>query len=123
MKAYVVVLDCAEGKIKTRAKEFQLTAGIYCYVGSCGMRCSKRISRHLVTEKRRKFWHIDFTDELCEPILALVIDEEEKELAMELSFLPGVKGFGNSDDRGSSTHLFKVPSIRDLLKVILKEHG
>ncbi|MFP3200794.1 MAG: GIY-YIG nuclease family protein [Sulfolobus sp.] len=111
MKGYIVLLDCEEGIIVTKAKKFNIEKGIYAYVGSCGVNCAKRISRHLIRNKEKKHWHIDFLTELCNPIGVIVLNEGEKEIAKKLTVFKYVKGFGNSDDKENSSHLFKVDII------------
>jgi len=111
MKGYIDLLDCEEGIIVTKGKKFNIEKGIYAYVGACEVNCAKRISRHLIRNKEKKHWHIDFLTELCNPIGVIVLNEGEKEIAKKLTVFKYVKGFGNSDDKENSSHLFKVDII------------
>ncbi|BBG22998.1 GIY-YIG nuclease family protein [Sulfuracidifex tepidarius] len=114
MKGYLILFLCKEGVLKSRTKEFRISNGLYCYVGSCGRNCAKRISRHLSSEKN-KFWHVDFLSQLCVPVLALVIEKHEREIARIMRKFPSISGFGNSDDNENESHLFLVSSFRDVL--------
>ncbi len=116
-KGYLVLFLCKEGILSSRAKNFKLSEGLYCYVGSCGNNCAKRISRHLSSDKKM-FWHVDFLSQLCVPVLALVIGKEEKEIARVMSRFPSIKGFGNTDDKENESHLFLINSIDDVLIVL-----
>ncbi|AWS00708.1 DUF123 domain-containing protein [Metallosphaera hakonensis JCM 8857 = DSM 7519] len=111
IKGYVVIFSCMEGVVRTGKREFWLSQGIYVYVGSCGINCTKRISRHLSKEVKRKRWHVDYLKEICEPEGVLVLPIPEEEIADMLS--DPVKGFGSSDCRKHQGHLFKASS--DLL--------
>ncbi|MEM1619588.1 MAG: DUF123 domain-containing protein [Fervidicoccaceae archaeon] len=94
-----------------------MEAGSYVYVGSCGRSCAKRISRHF-SEKKKRFWHIDFLTDACSPTSVVVLRLPEPSLALSLSrILPGVPGFGSSDDRKAGTHLFRatLASVIDAL--------
>ena len=88
-------------------------AGYYAYVGSAfgpgGLR--SRIKRHLWKDKK-PVWHIDYLREVAEPVEVWICGGErkmEREWADALIWMEGsqpVEGFGNTDDRGSKTHLF-----------------
>ncbi|AWR96386.1 DUF123 domain-containing protein [Acidianus sulfidivorans JP7] len=117
-KGYLVFFYCDKSTIKTKSKEFYLREGYYVYVGSCGKNCAKRISRHLSKQKKKLHWHIDYLSEVCEPLCALVLPITEKELAKRLPY-PGIDGFGNTDDKGSRTHLF-CAEINDLIKFLIR---
>lgn len=116
MASYIVLFKCPDAVVETRARRFRIAAGLYAYVGSCGRSCWGRVGRHL--ERRgRKFWHVDYLP--CDPVAAAVLHAEERELATimarEFSY---VKGFGSSDDEVSPSHLFRLKSPLDLLRVV-----
>jgi len=120
MKGYLVLFYCDQGIIKlSTGREFELNEGYYAYVGSCGVNCSKRISRHMSKEKKKLHWHVDYLTQLCEPIGAIILEKEEKEIAKKLSKLEYVKGFGSTDDRENPSHLFRFHEIRELISIIL----
>ncbi|QGR18553.1 DUF123 domain-containing protein [Stygiolobus azoricus] len=119
MKGYIVFLNCRKGNIRTKSKEFHLEEGFYAYVGSCGVNCAKRISRHMSKEKRKMHWHIDFaSSELCEVIAVLVVPLSEKEIVRSLvDKYEYVIGFGSSDDTEYPSHLFKIDMISFLRSI------
>jgi len=120
MKGYLVLFYCNQGIIKlSTGREFELNKGYYAYVGSCGVNCSKRVSRHMSKEKKKLHWHVDYLTQLCEPIGAIILEKEEKEIARKLSKLEYVKGFGSTDDKENPSHLFKFHEIRELISIIL----
>jgi Uri superfamily endonuclease len=108
MKGYIVFLECKKGIIKTKGKEFVINEGNYAYVGSCGNYCDKRISRHMIKEKRKLHWHIDYLSSICTTIAVLVLNMKEKEIASKLSIFPSIYGFGSTDDNNNKSHLFRV---------------
>jgi Uri superfamily endonuclease len=89
-----------------------LRPGYYAYVGSAfgpgGLK--SRIRRHLRKDKK-SVWHIGYLREVAEPVEVWVYSGEkrmEREWADALIRMEGsqpVEGFGNTDDRGSRTHL------------------
>ena len=103
-------------------KDIILLKGYYYYVGSAQKNLSQRIDRHYRTEKKIH-WHIDHltTDEnvILKNALAILSAPKnlEEEIANNFPSLFGgkilIKGFGNSDTKGSITHLFfrakKIP--------------
>lgn len=112
----MVFFQCKEGEIKSKSRSFYLKEGYYVYVGSCGKSCSKRISRHLNIIKEKKHWHVDYLSSLCEPVAVLVLPYSEKDLVKRLPF-DGIQGFGNTDDKGSRTHLFYA-NLSDVIKLL-----
>ncbi|QIW24009.1 DUF123 domain-containing protein [Sulfolobus sp. S-194] len=117
MKGYIIVFYCKEVNVITKSKIFPIQEGYYAYVGSCGLYCDKRISRHFSKEKRKKHWHIDYLSELCEPLFAIILPLQEKEIAKLLLEFDYVKGFGSTDDNENPSHLFRV-SLISLLNLI-----
>ena len=95
--------------------EFTLKEGYYYYIGSAQKNLSQRITRHFRTAKK-VHWHIDHltTNKNIVIKTAYVIPDAPKNLEEEIannfpSLLNGeiiLKGFGNSDTKGSITHLF-----------------
>ncbi|MFP3162552.1 MAG: GIY-YIG nuclease family protein [Acidianus hospitalis] len=119
-KGYVVFFYCDKDVniIVNSRKEFELKKGYYAYVGSCGLHCDKRISRHLSGEEKiKKRWHVDYISSICIPLGVIVLPLSEKEIVKRLSSLRGIKGFGNTDDKTSPTHLF-YSSIEEVMKRI-----
>ncbi len=88
--------------------------GLYVYVGSAQNNLEKRIMRHKVKEKKRR-WHIDYltTDESVSPISAYAYALPQKYeciIAGKLRDLPSskpVKKFGSSDCKCIS-HFFRI---------------
>ena len=121
MRGYIVILKCEEGIAKTKGRVFHLEPGYYAYVGSCGINCAKRVSRHMSKEKK-KHWHIDYITDFCDVIAVLVLNLPEKEIARRMSKYPYIPGFGSTDDRQNPSHLFKIDitsffnSINSLLR-------
>ncbi|QKR00314.1 DUF123 domain-containing protein [Metallosphaera tengchongensis] len=121
MKGYVVFFKCHNGVVETGGrKSFKIEEGLYAYVGSCGISCGKRVSRHLDPDKEKLHWHVDYLSRMCEPLGALVLNVEERTLASYLSKFPSVRGFGSTDDRENESHLFKG-EVEDILRVLLSE--
>ena len=119
MKGYLILFTCKKGTIKlSSGREFKLNEGYYVYVGSCGINCAKRISRHMNKEKKKLHWHVDYLAQLCEPIAAIVIEKGEKDIAKKLSKLEYIKGFGSTDDKENPSHLFNLQEIRELFSII-----
>ncbi len=108
-ESYVIFIECPKNIVlKTRARTFRVEAGVYAYIGSCGLSCASRITRHFRRNKKL-FWHIDYLTMKCKARNSLVLRLSERELASALSRsgLDGVPGFGCSDDKGVWTHLFR----------------
>lgn len=95
---------------------FRFEKGIYVYSGSAKRNLSKRIERHLSSEKKLH-WHVDY---LLSSRYVKIINTElfytdeniECELNQELlkmydSFFP-IAGFGSSDCRICKSHLIKI---------------
>ncbi|WP_373469205.1 GIY-YIG nuclease family protein [Acidianus infernus] len=119
-KGYVAFFYCDKDVniIVNRKNKFELKKGYYAYVGSCGLHCDKRISRHISgEEKMKKHWHVDYISSICIPLGVIVLPLSEKEIVSRLSSLPGIKGFGNTDDKTSLTHLFRS-SIEEVMERI-----
>lgn len=93
-----------------------LNKGIYVYVGS-GKGLGgvyRRISRHFLKNKK-SFWHIDYltTNSQTQVIGAVAVINKtlnesflSKLLMGDRCFKPAVKGFGCSDIKSDSTHLY-----------------
>ncbi|ARM77013.1 GIY-YIG nuclease family protein [Acidianus manzaensis] len=116
-KGYLVFFFCEDHSIMMRSKKFVIKKGYYAYVGSCSKNCSKRVSRHLSNKKERLHWHIDYLSTVCQPLSVIVLPKGEKEIAKQLASFPGVKNFGNTDDKSVYTHLFNV-EINDIIKLL-----
>ncbi|MEM1904746.1 MAG: DUF123 domain-containing protein, partial [Acidilobaceae archaeon] len=106
--SYILLLDCPNLTLKTRARTFEISEGVYAYVGSCGVSCCKRVFRHY-TEKKKMFWHIDYLTVRCRKLGFYLLKTPETEVSNYLAkSLRGVHGFGSSDDKRVSSHLFRV---------------
>ncbi|NON62145.1 DUF123 domain-containing protein [Acidianus sp. RZ1] len=117
-KGYIVFFNCKEGFIQLKKRSFYLKHGMYAYVGSCGLNCAKRISRHLSKEKGIKHWHVDFLANLCEPTTALILNFEEKKIARIMAAMfYSIEGFGNTDDLEVPSHLFSA-SASDVISLL-----
>ena len=114
---YIIELY-AKNEFQIQIKKFKdsiLNVGYYYYLGSAQKNLSQRIDRHFRTEKNIH-WHIDHLTTNKNIIIkkAYVIPDAPKNLEEEIAnIFPTVydgkitlKGFGNSDTRGSITHLF-----------------
>ncbi|BFH74105.1 DUF123 domain-containing protein [Sulfurisphaera javensis] len=118
MKGYIVVFKCDEGIITTKTYKFVIKSGFYAYVGSCGVNCGKRISRHLLMKGKKKHWHVDYLSDFCEPLFAIILPLKERDIVKILLLnFDYVKGFGSTDDKQNPSHLFKV-SLISLLSLI-----
>jgi len=118
--SYLLFLVCEEEQvIKTRGKVFRIPPGHYVYVGSCGLSCSARITRHF-KRKKKLFWHIDFLTRACRPVGVVTLAVEEKSLARTLTSLTYIEGFGCTDDREAPSHLFRASPIQVLDLLVTK---
>lgn len=138
---YVLVLSLKRNKriVVGRRKDSSpilFRAGCYAYVGSAhgpgGLR--SRISRHLIKDKKCR-WHIDYLRKETLPVELWVSVEKgrfEKAWAHALADIKGsipIENFGNTDDRGSRTHLYFFqhrPSSRVFSRLVRREipdHG
>ncbi|MEM1927333.1 MAG: DUF123 domain-containing protein [Acidilobaceae archaeon] len=107
-KSYVLLLECPSLVLKTRSRVFEIPAGVYAYVGSCGSNCCKRVQRHY-SRAKKMFWHIDYLSVECSKLGFYLIEAREPDVALLLATrLKHIPGFGSSDDRRSPSHLFKV---------------
>lgn len=59
-------------------------------------------------KKEKKHWHVDYLSSTCTPLGVLILPIPEKEIVRTLAYLPGIGGFGNTDDKESFTHLFCI---------------
>lgn len=119
MKGYIILFKCGKGIIRLPSrKEFLIEEGYYAYVGSCGLNCSKRVSRHMTKDKKKLHWHVDYLLSLCESLFAISLCVSEEEIAKKLSRLKYVKGFGSTDDRENLSHLFIVEDIREFISLL-----
>lgn len=117
-ESYIILLECPSVAVKTRSRLFEIKAGVYAYVGSCGASCCKRLARHYSASKKR-FWHIDYLSVECGKLGFYLLQSPEplvaRILASRFEFVPG---FGSSDDRSSPSHLFRVDpgELQELLE-------
>ncbi|AAR38982.1 NEQ126a [Nanoarchaeum equitans Kin4-M] len=109
MKSYLLLIYLPrDTEIKTKAKKFFLKKGYYVYVGSMKIGI-KRVIRHFKKNKK-KHWHIDFLLEKAQPIFAILLDLEEKELSKLMeNYGKPIEGFGNTD-LDTKSNLFFLPS-------------
>lgn len=115
----------ARDEFQIPVKKFQdstFLIGYYYYIGSAQKNLQQRIIRHFRTTKK-VHWHIDHltTNRNIEIKTAYVLPDAPKNLEEEIAnIFPTIfdgkiilKGFGNSDTKGSITHLFyksrKIP--------------
>ncbi|MEM3863763.1 MAG: GIY-YIG nuclease family protein [Metallosphaera sp.] len=112
VKGYVIIFECNDGVITKGKRRFSIERGTYAYVGSCGVNCSKRISRHLNQRVEKRHWHVDYLKDICKPLAAFILDKDEEEIAD--SFTDEVIGFGASDCNKHKGHLYraKVDELR-----------
>ncbi|MEN8192686.1 MAG: GIY-YIG nuclease family protein [Bacteroidota bacterium] len=114
---YILELFASE-EFQVNIKKFSgitLKKGYYYYIGSAQKNLKQRIERHLRIEKKIH-WHIDHltTAPSISTKNAYIIYNSPKDLEEEIannfpSMFGGIivlKGFGNSDTKGSITHLF-----------------
>ena len=92
-------------------RQWEIKKGFFAYVGSAKNGLSKRLCRHLKREKKL-FWHIDYLLNKKEvQIYKIYVSNKqiEKVVArfLEKLYYP-VLSFGNSDDKGVKSHLFKI---------------
>ena len=108
----------AKDKFRIDIKKFQntiLKSGFYYYIGSAQKNLSQRIERHFKTDKKIH-WHIDHLTANTKVTLkkVYVLPDAPKNLEKEIAnIFPEVfggeiflTGFGNSDTKGTITHLF-----------------
>lgn len=92
-----------------------LSKGYHYYIGSAQKNLNQRLERHFKKDKKNH-WHIDFltSNENVRPNSALILHKAPKSIEEEIannfiSFFNAkiiLKGFGNSDTKGTITHLF-----------------
>ncbi len=113
--------DVIQIKVK-KFQDFLIPKGYHYYIGSAQKNLSQRVNRHFRKEKKIH-WHVDHLTSDKNIVLqnAYVIYDAPKNLEEEIandfpSLFNGkilLKGFGNSDTKGSITHLFyrsqKIP--------------
>ncbi len=91
-----------------RLGKIRFKAGYYAYVGSGMGNVLKRVERHFMKGKRKR-WHIDYLTEVADEIYALIIPSDVKIECEIAKFFASnfecVKGFGSSDCKCES-HLF-----------------
>jgi Uri superfamily endonuclease len=111
---YILVIDLTEIVVVAigHEKPQALAPGRYLYCGSAkgpgGLRA--RVARHMRRGKSIR-WHVDHLTERGAVIGAWIFpDREECALAAKLSHLPvPIPGFGSSDCRRCTSHLFAWP--------------
>ncbi|MCS7121842.1 MAG: DUF123 domain-containing protein [Archaeoglobaceae archaeon] len=100
--SYVLILFNQKNfKLKISSFDLNFKPGFYYYVGS--LNSFSRILRHFKKEKKKK-WHIDYISELMIPICAVILKEEECNVAGKFK-LEKIPKFGCSDCSCDS-HLF-----------------
>ena len=114
--SYFLVMRLAgDRNVRTKAREFQLRAGYYVYVGSAMNSLEKRVTRHFSKEKKLH-WHIDYLLREAELLRAYLIPSEERleeRLSLEVSrFGEPVEGFGAGDVK-VSTNLYRFEGEPD----------
>ena len=117
------IYACEEFQIHVKKfKDISIPKGYHYYIGSAQKNLSQRIERHFRKEKKIH-WHIDHltSDENIKLANAYVIYDAPKNMEEEIAndfpdnFKSKIllKGFGNSDTKGTITHLFynrkKIP--------------
>ncbi len=119
-KYYCINLRLFEGKeitIGKKGREY-FPPGFYFYVGKAKKGIRKRVARHILPEKKKR-WHIDFLSEKAFPVAVKFYEEEgnsECSLAGELAERGGriiMEGFGSTDCQCPS-HLFFFPNPHKL---------
>jgi Uri superfamily endonuclease len=112
--AYMLVIGLAEPiRVTIRGHTWRLESGRYLYCGSAygpgGLRA--RVGRHMRCGKPVR-WHVDQLTERGRVCGALIFPgRHECALAARLSHLPvPIPGFGSSDCRGCTSHLFAWPA-------------
>jgi len=119
VKSGIYILEIfAEQPFNLSIKKFSninFEEGYYYYVGSAQKNFYHRVKRHLRKEKKIH-WHIDHLTTISSNKIKRIFFEEnqpkdlETKIADELSHFPKIivpaKGFGNSDDPKSESHLF-----------------
>ncbi len=122
--SYVILIRLyTEKKLKIgKLGMISFKKGLYAYVGSALNSLEGRISRHLISEKR-KHWHVDYLIENADIENVFYIESDQRkecEIANKLSDNDSVKGFGCSDCKCSS-HLFFIEKPIDFEKIGMKE--
>jgi Uri superfamily endonuclease len=124
---YILLINVSKGtqeRIGSLGK-VNFDKGTYAYVGSAQNNLEKRIARHR-SKNKKLFWHIDY---LLENRFAKVVKAfykiggriEECRIAERLSESEGmVPNFGCSDCMCES-HLFKIKSLENVLKLGVEE--
>ncbi len=109
--------DCL---IKSKAKSWALSKGLYAYVGSAMNNLEKRVERHL-RKNKKMHWHVDYLLNEAKVLMVIEIPSNERleeKVAWHFEkFFEPVKGFGASDTK-SKGNLFRVPDKQQLIKVI-----
>lgn len=115
----------ARDEFQIPVKKFRnstIKKGYYYYIGSAQKNLQQRIDRHFRTAKK-VHWHIDYLTTNRNVVIktAYVITDAPKNLEEKIAnIFPSafdgkimLKGFGNSDTKGTLTHLFyrsrKIP--------------
>ncbi len=111
--SYCLILELEDdAKVRVGAMGIRdFKKGVYVYVGSAQAGLQQRISRHMRSEKKRR-WHIDYLLDRAELVSTVIIPSgfkaTECEIARALLSLAGTRspiaGFGSSDCR-CPTHL------------------
>ncbi len=113
--------------VKSKRRSWTLEPGVYAYVGSAGGPggLRSRLRRHLCSNVKRVWWHIDrvtVSDEY-EPLLVVYcvgdwgtsVEHCISRCLSTMKVFKPIPGFGCSDDRLSLTHLYQLPSSRAAL--------
>ena len=116
---FLVIRLAGDRNVRTKAREFQLRAGYYVYVGSAMNSLEKRVARHFSKEKKLH-WHIDYLLREAGLLRAYLIPSEERleeRLSLEVSrFGEPVEGFGAGDVK-VSTNLYRFGKEPDAVLV------
>jgi len=123
---YIIIKVLNNINIKVGALGYMLfNKGYYVYIGSAQNNLEKRVSRHIIKRKKKR-WHIDYlTSNKNVAISKLFYKKAKNEFECKIALLLSkdsepIKGFGCSDCKCKS-HLFKLKSIKRLGKLKLME--
>lgn len=100
--------------VKTHSRSFEIKKGNYVYCGSAKRAILSRLKRHLSNTKKN-FWHIDYLLSSGAKIKEIwtfseVTECEVAKAATKLGLRP-IVGFGSSDCKKCSAHLFESSTI------------
>ncbi|AEH51813.1 GIY-YIG nuclease family protein [Pseudothermotoga thermarum] len=118
---YILVVKLEKDRtIKSKAKSWNLSKGLYAYVGSAMNNLEKRIERHL-RKNKKMHWHVDYLLKEAKVLMVIEIPSnerlEEKVARYLEKFFEPVKDFGSTDVK-TKGNLFKISSAQELIKVM-----